>query len=265
MAKEKKVFNVVIEGQEQEFGILKPTQSMHTQAQMQYNKTFAELLRSDVLVRPELDSHMRKKGLWNDEKQEEYEKVTTQLRDYELKLKMGGMKLSEGKQLALQMRDLRDQLRELNSERTVLDAHTAEGQAENARFNYLVSQCLVYNDSEKPVYQNVQDYLDASDEVSLEGARQFAAVYYGYDTNFVANLPENKFLRQYRFVDDQLRFIDKDGHLIDEEGRLINEKGNYVDKDGNLVDRYGRRVDENGDFICETLPFLDEDGNPITE
>lgn len=251
--------------QDNEFIMLKPTQKMHVAAQAEYNKTFAELLRNDVLVRPELDSYMRRKGLWNDAKQEEYDKLSKELRDSELKLKQGGMKLSEGKDLALKMRDLRGQLRELNSERSSLDSHTAEGQAENARFNYLVSQCLVYADSRKPVYSSVEDYLEAADPVSFEGARRFAAIYYGYDVDYTNTLPENKFFKKYKFVDDKMRFINKDGHLVDDEGHLINEDGNYVDKDGNLTDIYGRPVDKDGEFICETQPFLDDDGNPIAE
>ena len=62
------------------------------------------------------------------------------------------------------MRKLRDDLRELISSRTNLDNNTAEGQADNARFNYLVSCCLVYSDNKKGYFNSYEDYLNRSSE-----------------------------------------------------------------------------------------------------
>jgi hypothetical protein len=86
---------------------------------------------------------------------------------------------------------------------------------------------------------------------------------YGLDNNYEANLPENKFLKKYKFVDDKLRYINKNNQLTDRDGRLVDEQGRFIDKAGNFVDKYGNRVDSEGEYIAEFKPFLDDDGNPV--
>lgn len=162
------------------------------------------------------------------------------------------------------MKAIREEIRDLISVRTSLDNHSAEGQADNARFNYLVSVCLVYNDTKQPYFSNLEDYLNrAGEEISLLGAQHLANMLYGLDNDYESNLPENKFLKKYRFVDDKLRLVDKKGRLIDAESRLIDESGRFIDDQGNFVDKFGNRVDADGDYIVEQQPFLDDEGKPI--
>jgi hypothetical protein len=49
-------------------------------------------------------------------------------------LAKGGISLTEAKTVALSMKKTREELRELIAIKTNLDTHTAEGQADNARF-----------------------------------------------------------------------------------------------------------------------------------
>jgi hypothetical protein len=86
---------------------------------------------------------------------------------------------------------------------------------------------------------------------------------YGLDNDYESNLPENKFLKKFKFVDDKLRLVDKKGRLIDAEGRLIDESGRFIDEEGNFVDKYGNRVTSDGDYLVDAQPFLDENGNPV--
>lgn len=184
--------------------------------------------------------------------------------DGEKRLAKGGFGINEAKDLAIKMKVTRDEIRDLISVRTSLDNHSAEGQADNARFNYLVSVCVVYNDTKEPCFKNMEDYLNRSTEqVAILGAQNLANMLYGLDNDYESNLPENKFLKKYRFVDEKLRFIDKKGRLIDADGKLVDENGRYIDESGNYVDKFGNRVDAEGDYIVETQPFLDEDGKPI--
>lgn len=203
-------------------------------------------------------------GLWDDEKQAKFTGLQKELAEGEKRLAKGGFGLKEAKDLAIKMKSVRDDIRDLISVRTSLDNHSAEGQADNARFNYLVSACVVYNSSKEPCFKNMEDYLNRStEEVALLGAQHLANMLYGLDNDYENNLPENKFLKKYKFVDEKLRLIDKRGRLIDEDGRLVNEEGRYIDEEGNLVDKYGNKVDEDGEFVVDAEPFLDEDGNPI--
>jgi hypothetical protein len=122
----------------------------------------------------------------------------------------------------------------------------------------------VYNDNKQPYFNNMEDYLNRSTEtVGLLGAQNLANMLYGLDNDYESNLPENKFLKKYKFIDDKLRLVDKKGRLIDAEGRLIDESGRFIDEEGNFVDKYGNKVTSEGDYIVDTQPFLDDSGNPI--
>jgi hypothetical protein len=209
---------------------------------------------------------MREQGLWDDKKEAEQQKIVSNINQLELTLQRGNIKLSEARELALDMRRARFDLRELITKKNELDANTSEGQAENARFNALVSRCLVYNETGEPVYQNVDDYLEHStDEHAFIGAQALATMMFQLDKNHEAGLPENMFLKKWSFVDDELRLVNKDKHLVDTEGRLINADGHYVDKDGKLVDIEGRPVDDKGNFVVDSQPFLDDDGKPLSD
>ena len=216
------------------------------------------------MVRAKLDDLLRDQGLWNDEKQAEYAQMQKQLLDGERRLAKGGFGINEAKQLAFEMQEVRDKIKDLISVRTSLDNHSAEGQADNARFNFLVSACVVYKDSGEKYFANLEEYLNKSDDpVSIAGAQNLANMIYGLDNNFEKNLPENKFLHKYKFVDDKLRRIDKKGRLVDVEGKLVDENGRLIDESGNFIDRDGNRVDATGEYVVEAKPFLDEEGNPV--
>jgi hypothetical protein len=257
-------FKVEVNGEEKTFMARSPSLSDQREAQKVYNTAFTDAIKSNSVVRAKMEDVLEEQGLWNKDKQAKYENLQKELSDGEKRLAKGGIQLSEAKKIALRMRDVRLEIRDLISVRTSLDNHSAEGQADNARFNYLVSACVVYKDTEKPYFKDLADYMDRIDDpVALAGAQKLANMIYGLDNNFEKNLPENKFLKKYKFVNDDLRFIDKKGRTIDAEGRLVDENGRFIDEEGNFVDRDGNRVDKDGEYLVDSQPFLDDDGNPI--
>jgi hypothetical protein len=257
-------FKVEVNGEEKTFMARSPSLSDQREAQKVYNTAFTDAIKSNSVVRAKMEDVLEEQGLWNKDKQAKYENLQKELSDGEKRLAKGGIQLSEAKKIALRMRDVRLEIRDLISVRTSLDNHSAEGQADNARFNYLVSACVVYKDTEKPYFKDLADYMDRIDDpVALAGAQKLANMIYGLDNNFEKNLPENKFLTKYKFVNDDLRFIDKKGRTIDAEGRLVDENGRFIDEEGNFVDRDGNRVDKDGEYLVDSQPFLDDDGNPI--
>jgi hypothetical protein len=257
-------FTAKINDKEVEFLVKSPSLNDQREAQKVYNQAFTDAIKSKSVVRAKLDELLRDQGLWNDEKQADYSSMQKQLLEGERRLAKGGFSINEAKQLAFEMQEIREKIKDLISVRTSLDNHSAEGQADNARFNYLVSACVVYKDSGEKYFSSLEEYLNKSDDpVAILGAQNLANMIYGLDNNFEKNLPENKFLAKYKFVDDKLRRIDKKGRLIDSEGRLVDENNRLIDESGNFVDRDGNRVNETGEYVVETQPFLDEDGNPI--
>lgn len=259
-----KTFKATIDGVEKEFLVKTPSLNDQREAQKVYNQAFTDAIKSKSVVRAKLDDLLEDQGLWNDEKQAKFTSLQKELLDGEKRLAKGGFSLNEAKDLAIKMKGVRDEIRDLISVRTSLDNHSAEGQADNARFNYLVSVCVVYNDNKQPYFNNMEDYLNRSTEsVGLLGAQNLANMLYGLDNDYESNLPENKFLKKYKFIDDKLRLVDKKGRLIDAEGRLIDESGRFIDEEGNFIDKYGNKVNSDGDYIVDTQPFLDDNGNPI--
>lgn len=259
-----KTFKVTIDDKETTFLVKSPSLEDQRGAQKAYNQAFTDAIKSDSIVRAKLDDLLKEQGLWNDQKQADFDTLQKEILDAEQRIAAGGFSLNEARDLAIKIKGKRDKIRELISVRTNLDSHTAEGQADNARFNYLVSVCVVYNDSKQKYFDNLADYLQRStEEVALTGAQTLANMMYGLDSNYESNLPENKFLKKYKFVDKDLRYIDKKGRLIDQEGRLIDENGRFINEEGKYVDKYGKLIDEDGEYIVDSQPFLDEDGNPV--
>jgi hypothetical protein len=257
-------FTVKLKDQDVEFLIRSPSLSDQREAQKIYNQAFSDAVKSGCIVRGRLNDLLKEQGLWDDQKEQRMNTIQQKLIDKEKDLAKGGISLKTAKQIALDMKELREDLRNLISVRTNLDNHTAEGQADNARFNYLVSACLVYKDSKKSYFSGYEDYLNrASELVAIKGAQILANMLYGLENDYEKKLPENKFLVKYKLVDDKLRLVNKDGKLVDAEGRLIDETGRYINSEGKFVDINGNLVDDTGEYIVDFKPFLDDEGKPI--
>lgn len=251
---------------ETEYAVLTPSPADGREAQKVYNATFSAALSSGGLLRKRVGTYMREQGLWDDAKEAEYKDLAHSINEMELKIQAGNIKLTTARELAIDMRRARFDMRELLAQKNELDVSTVEGQAENARFNVLVSRCLVYNETGKPVYADMDDYLENGDaEEAWTGAEKLAKMLYQLDKYSEHKLPENQFLTRWKFIDEELRLVNKDGHLVDTEGRFINADGHYVDENDELIDIEGRPVDDKGNYRVEQAPFLDDDGKPLAE
>lgn len=254
------------DGVEAKYAVLRPNPKVLADGQTVYNRAFKKAVDNEAIVRAKLDDILRKQKLWDDDKQAQLEVLNGELIEAEKLLGRGyrmdgatkvAVKMSEAKAAAINMRKLRDQKSELLQDHNNMDGMTAEAQAENARFNYFVSKCVVYNQGEnegKPVFKDVDDYLERANEAcAFQGAmHMMVMIVGGSDPDWKKKLPENKFLVKHGFVDDKLRLIDPmTKRLVDSEGRLINEDGRYVNEQGQFLNRSGERIDENGDYVFD--------------
>lgn len=260
--------SVDLEGKEVELVVKKPSPKNIREAELIYNKTVRKALENGSLLRGKMNDFLTEQNVWNEEKESKYQGLINSISETEHTLKIGGIALTKAKDLALELRKLRGELRDLISERQSYDTVTAEGQGDNARFNYLVSVCT-FNKQGGLVWSNVDQYDDSREPYAVEAASALAKMIYGLDVDYDDKLPENQFLKKYKFVRSDLKLVNKDGHLIDEEGRLINEDGRFVAyrEDGTqyFVNKTGEEVDIDGNLVLKVLPFLDDDGNPILE
>lgn len=209
---------------------------------------------------------MREQKLWDDNKENSLRQLQNKIAENEKKLKSGGIKLSEAREIAISLRKQRAEIRTLTSEKINLDNNSAEAQADNAQFNYYVSACTVYGDNGKPYFKSYDEYMSKDDDpVVSKAASAMAQIIYNLEEDYDKKLPENEFLVKFKFADQSLHLINKQGKKIDSEGRLVDDEGRYIDENGNYIDINGNKIDKEGNYIVEHTPFLDEDGKPLIE
>lgn len=257
--KKESVFTVNIDGQDHEIKLLTPSGKQKSEGQKVYAKTFNEYAQAGVILRVNLKRFMREQGTWDSKREQEEKDLIESIVTYEDQLDAGGISLKEAKQIAIDLRRARMKYIRLTQQKNELDTNTVEAHADNMQFNYLLSACAVYNKDGKPVFQDLNDYIEkSSEDYAVTIANKFAFFMYGLSEDIDASFKENQFLKEYGFVDSDYRLINEKGHPVDTEGRLINEWGQYVDEEGNLVD-------ENGEPVVERKfsPFLDDEGNPV--
>lgn len=252
--------------------VVSPSSKQQSEAAIVASKTFAKLVNDKdedgnptCILRSQLNEYMKVNGMWNDAKDEELKVLVDKIRGNLRKLSKGNIKLSDAKELAVNIR--RDRIAQtiLLAEQTELDGFTVEGQIENVRFDYLVSVCVL-DQNHNPLFETVDAYSKAGDlEYVIEAATELSSMLYGLDPNWQQDLPENKFLKKYKFANDDLHLVNKNDHLVDVDGRLVDDEGRMVDDKGKWVNEEGELVDKSGFVIEEFNPFLDDDGNAIEE
>ncbi len=252
--------------QEVEFKVNRPTGPQQRESDKVYRRVFNEaFVKEKNIVRARLNDILRAQGLWDDNKQAEHDTLIREIAEGRKALLKKGIKLSDAKRIAIEIIDKRNKLLSLLMSRNELDGMTCEAQAENAKFNYLVSVCTVYNTTNKPYFSSLDDYVEKSTtEVAIKAATAFMKLTMDIDSNEENKSVENRFLKQWKFVNEKGQLINDKGHLVDREGRLINEEGQYVNEAGERVDIDGNPVNKDGDWEFEDQPFLDDDGNPLT-
>jgi len=245
--------------------VVRPSRDDSAQAQILASKVFKDAVLNGALVRTTLEDVLMKQGIWSSEKQAKVDKVDEEIRKNLIKLKAGGIKLSEARDIAVEVRIARMNRSLLLSEKNAHDEFTADAQSESAKFDYLCSTCIK-DEEGKSVFKDIDDYKTRADEpFAAAAAAKLAAMTYGLDDNWESNLPENKFLQQYEFVDENLRLVNKEGKYVTKDGKLIDNDFRYINEEGEFIDIDGNRIDKDGLPVVEFSPFLDDDGNPIVE
>jgi len=248
--------------------IKKPNNITMSQAQRVGAKAWTDCVRDGIMTKKELEKFMKEQGIWDDGKDEEQRKIVQEISDLEKKLYVGGahknskLRASEGKDIAIKMRIKRNELRDLIAERMSLEQNTAESISDNTRFDFLVANCTYYENGNK-VYTSLDDYKEKADgEIGFAAATALASMLYSVDKDFEAKLPENKFLKMFHFVDDNLSLVNDKGETVDLDGRRIDKNGFYINEEGQRVDKDGNILDENGNYV-PTVQYVDDKDNEL--
>ena len=257
MSKEKqKTVEVELDsGEKVSIVVKRPSAQLLTRAQKVGARVWTEAVRDGLFTKLTLNDFMRKNGIWDSEKDTTQAHITAEIQRLEKEIALGvngkKLKVSEGKEKALQLRRLRSQLRDLISERIGLEANTAEGLSDNAKFNFLVANCTFDQNGQK-VYANIEDYEErADDEVAFSAAAALGEMVYNLDKSYEESLPENQFLKRFHLVDEDLALVDQKGNRVDVDGTRVNEKGWLINEDGHRIDRQGNLLSDSGQILLQ--------------
>lgn len=241
--------------------VVKPGTKEVTGAKKASNKAFKEALDSGCFLRSKLDQIMREQGLWSDAMQKEVDEINQRIVENTKKLKRGNMELEEARKIAIEIKKDRNASLLKMSKTRELEAYSAEGQADNAGFDYLVSVCTV-DESGKPIFSSLEDYLERADEeIASKAAAELGQLVYGLDPDWEKKLPENEFLIKYKFCNEDLSLVNEEGKLVSINGRLIDEDGRYRTADGGYEDVDGNALDKEGNYL-DFKPFT-RNGEPV--
>ncbi len=243
--------------------IKKPNSNILNEADKIRSKVFTkEFIEEKTLLKKQVQEELKRRGVWTDEMTQEYETLKAELIDLNKKLDKGGIPISKAREIAIDMSIKRNAMIKLLSVTNELNSETCEGKADAARFNFLFVKSFL-NEDGSFVYPTVEDYISNGDtELALEAVNVFYNIMFNGE-EIDNSLPENKFLKKYKFVDANFRLIDKQGKLIDRDGRHVSEDGRFIkwvnEKDFIYCDINGNPLEEDNQ-----LPFLDDDGEPIS-
>lgn len=256
-----------------EYCVRKPKPDEVNKGQAVWNKKWSAALQDNAPLRLKVLDILTQQGLWDSALQEESKNLEISIQKNRDVLDKGGIKKSEARKIAIQIRLDLNRLNYINRNKNSLDRITAESQADQARFEYYVSVCTVTPDTDKPIFKDLAEYLerskDANDDLTYQASMKMMYLLADVDPDAESNTSENKFLREFGFVDEKLRLIDGNKKLIDADGRHIDEEGRFVkwnedftistfvDIDGNPVDSEGNPLSKEGNKV-EKLPFLDD-------
>jgi hypothetical protein len=241
--------------------VQKPTNRIISASDKHRAKVWNQCLTDGITTKMELAHLMKERGIWNEDKDKQQVEIMTKISEIEKALYVGdGTKktVSMGKEMAIKMRRLRIDLRELMSEKISLEENTAESISENAKFDYLVSECTKYENGDR-VYKSLDDYNSkSSNEIAIAAASKLAQMLFALDEDFEKNLPENKWLSRYGLTNDDGHLINKENQKIDVTGRRVDDEGRYVNEQGKRVDIDGNMLEEDGTYV-QTAEYEDED------
>ena len=236
------------------------------EAQKVYNRTFKRAVEEGSILKKSLEDHMRRQGLWDDAKQEEYEVLLKRSAGIEYKIKSGFYKkASQLREKGIELKKIRNELSSLLMVRNSMDSTTADGLADNERFFYLITACVFDYETQRPVYTSLEDYHEKSDsDLAVKCATEFANYAYGLEENFEDTLIENKLLKKLGLLNDKGQLTNKQGQRVDLDDNLLNEDGSRIDKDGNRIDINNNPIIE--DSVIDTLEFEDDlEGSSVEE
>lgn len=248
----RKEFTVEIDGVQKNLCVRLPRTEDTQEADRIYATTVADMIKSPKnpkpLLRSQLESFLRENKIWTTEDEDKVRKLNSEITETLNKLRLGGIKLSEGREHAIQIIEKRKSILDIMAKRRTFDDTTIEAIAEDRRNDYLLFACTINPETSDRYWSSFEDFL----QTKLTGVynsvyKNFYAVL-GIDSDFEKKLPEAQWLTKYKFVDENLNFIDR-------------KTGTFVDRNGQPLKQDIEQSNTFMDITNETNPFIDDETN----
>jgi len=248
------------EGNDIELAVVRPTQDVINDADLIYNVEVSKAVRKGSMTRQEAVSLIEERGLWTEQDEKKATKLRKKVRDLEVKLldKKTGKK--QGRKIADDLANARNEVSVLIGKRDGILNITAESYASAIRDQYFVAMCTVTAEDQESYFDDYEDYLQRSNEVAaLRAYQEMLYMINDLDPEFLKNQTENKYLIDNGFMDSDGYLINKDGKRVDSKGRRINDRFEYVlDLDGEEIkcDEFGNPLSSDGSIDIEMLETI---------
>ena len=220
-----------------EYAVVKPNGKQIRESRKIYNKVFTAAVREGAYLRSNVRKLAEQHGVWDKDQENKLAAINAEINKYVDILNRGGIELKDARAYAIKINSLRTEVLGILNAISDLDQLTAEGQAQDEARNYLVSQCIVNKDTLKPYCPTVEDlYAKEDDPVVLNGIAKYISMENKTSIDFLESLPEIKFLKEFKFMDNEYNYVNESGEVVDEDGKPIKQEVEKIERQPFLVD-----------------------------
>lgn len=250
----------IFEFEGKKYKVTRPSNKIRRMSDAVYAKAYRQAISDGFLLEAEIDELLESRGFDDKSIQRKRTNILKEIRNLEVALVKKKYKNNEeGRNIALRIQELRNDLENVDAARQELKSQSASTIAENKRFNFFTYQCVT-TESGEPLWSTFEEFESDEDPLAYKAATELLTLVFDAAqvsiNKAASDRIENIWLKEHKYMDDKLRLIDEKGRLIDSEGRLINEDGYFIDEEGDRVDMFGNKLDEDGNILGDDEKLL---------
>jgi hypothetical protein len=214
-----------VEGKQ--YYVLRPTQKQTVDAELIYKTKYSEALRYGALTTAEALRIIEERGIYSKQDAKYVASLLKEVQEIGTKLQTEES-IHKGIDLIGEIEEKRYEILKTNQKRnTVLD-NTSESYADEKRLQFYIVSCTFQEDG-KPVYETVDDLVDASDtKLAAEATKFTIYVIANQGEDFRRDWPDYKWRVKQGLVDENLNALDELPKSIveklDKESKTIKKK-----------------------------------------
>lgn len=190
------------DGKDVRLKFIKPNQKVLVDSDFIFKQYFSKCLRHGIITTAEATKLMKKNGLWDDEDDKNFGDLRELVKELESVFAKDELDKYTEDQLmekAAKLKISRASLSELTQKISSIYDSTAESVANEYRLQYWASECVVYYDSGKKVFNSLDDFLSRTQEQIAKDAYLQALMHnielnYGIDASAATSFPEDVWL-----------------------------------------------------------------------